>query len=94
MQQPVVGSAARLKFQCAEGVGDVFQGIHEAVRIVIGGVDNPLALGDGVLHKLDAVGNEVEHVVVLILVVHPHPAAQAFSKKKHFRSPMFMLIAR
>mmetsp|Transcript_23033 Transcript_23033/g.50504 ORF Transcript_23033/g.50504 Transcript_23033/m.50504 type:complete len:422 (-) Transcript_23033:839-2104(-) len=73
LQQPVVGGAAALKLERAEGVGDVLEGVHDAVRVVVAGVDAPLVARVGVGHVLDAVGDEVVHVEVGVLHVHLHP---------------------
>ena len=39
---------------------DVLQGVDEAVRVVVRGVDAPLVAGMGVLGELDAVRNQVK----------------------------------
>ena len=42
IHKPVVGLSGHDKLCCAEGVGDVFKGVAEAVGVVVGGVDAPL----------------------------------------------------
>lgn len=44
-----------LELPSAEGVGDILNGVTEAVSIVIGGVDAPPILGSGVWLVLDPV---------------------------------------
>lgn len=73
LQQPVVGSPAGLKLQGAQGVGNVLQGIHQAVGVVIAGVDAPSITGVRVPGKLDSIGNEIPHYCHVILVVPSHP---------------------
>mmetsp|Transcript_9586 Transcript_9586/g.20422 ORF Transcript_9586/g.20422 Transcript_9586/m.20422 type:complete len:458 (-) Transcript_9586:436-1809(-) len=72
LKQPVVGCPSRLKLEGAERVRDVLQCVHQAVRVVVGGVDAPLVACVGVLSELDAVRDQVKHVVVVVLVVHLH----------------------
>ena len=55
-------------------MGHILQGVHNAVSVVIGWVDAPGVTRLGVGSKLDAVGNEISHVVVLICWVHAQPA--------------------
>jgi hypothetical protein len=50
---PVVTGPSAFKFQGAEGVCDVLNGVTEAVREVIAGVDAPLVAGHGMLHIFD-----------------------------------------
>jgi hypothetical protein len=54
---------------------DVFQGIHQAVGVVIAGVDAPGVAGMGVMRKLDSVGYEVPHDSHIVLVIATHPAS-------------------
>jgi len=77
LQKPIVGRSPALELQRAEGVGDVLQRVHDAVRVVVGGVDAPALPGFGVGHVLDAVGDQVKHVVVLVLHVLLHPVHQS-----------------
>jgi hypothetical protein len=74
MEEPEVGGSAGLKLERAQGVRDVLEGIHEAVGVVVGRVDAPGIPRVRVRRELDAVCDEIKHVVVVILRVHPHPA--------------------
>ena len=77
LQEPIVGCAPGLKLQGTQRVSDVLQGIHQAMGVVIAGVDAPGVTAMRMLRKLDSVGYEVPHHSYIILMVTPHSACQA-----------------
>ena len=73
LKEPVVGSSAGLELQGAQRVSDILQGIHQAVGVVIAGVDAPGVAGMRVLCKLDSVCYQIPHHRYIILMVTSHP---------------------
>ena len=76
LEQPIVRRPTALKFKSAERVGDVLQGVHNAVGVVVGGVHTPLLPCLWMGHIFDAVRYQVKHVVILIFHILLHPAMQ------------------
>ena len=61
---PVVEGPVVFEFEGADGVGDAFDGIGLAVRVVVHGIDAPLVAGAVMLGVEDAVHDRVAHVEV------------------------------
>ncbi len=59
INEPVVAASPALKLLGAERVGDVLDGVAEAVSVVVGGVDAPFVAGPVVSRVLDAVGYRI-----------------------------------
>ena len=74
LKKPVVRCTPSLKLQGAQGVGDVLQSVHQAVRVVVTWVDAPAVARMWVPCKLDSIGNQVPHDSNIILVITTHPA--------------------
>jgi hypothetical protein len=69
-EELVVGLSPNFEFQSAEGVGDVFETVHDAVSVVVSGVDTPLVSRVRVGMEPNAVSNKVPHAGVGVLHVH------------------------
>ena len=69
-EDPVVGFAAGLELEGADGVVDVLERVARAVGPVVGGVDAPAGPGVGMGGVLDPVGDEIVHVGIARFEVH------------------------
>ena len=64
LHDPVVQGTVGLKFQGAEGVGNVLHRVLDGMGKVIHGIDAPLVAGGVVRHVVDAVDRRVPHIKV------------------------------
>ena len=64
LAEPVVQRAVNFKLQCADGVGDAFDGVTLAVGVVVHRVDAPLVAGAVVVTVEDTVHDGIAHVHV------------------------------
>ena len=64
VEHPVIQRAVRFKFERAQRMGDVFDGIGNGVGVVIHRVDAPFVAGVVVVHAADAVNHRVAHIDV------------------------------
>ena len=62
MQYPIVERTMILKFEGAQGMGDAFDGIRDAVCIVVGRIDAPLGPCLMMLDVSDAIEHRVTHI--------------------------------
>jgi hypothetical protein len=61
---PIIAAASALELLGAEGVSDVFDGVAEAVSVVVGRIDAPLITGPVVGSVLDPVRDRVLSTMV------------------------------
>ena len=64
VQHPVVQRAVGFKFERTQGMRDAFDGIGNAVRVVVHRVDAPFVAGVVVMGAADAVDDGVAHIDV------------------------------
>ena len=64
VEDPIVERAVDFEFQRADGVGDAFDGIRDAVGEVIHRVDAPLVAGPVMVEAFDAIDDRIAHVQV------------------------------
>ena len=64
VQHPVVQRAVGFKFERTQGMRDAFDGIGNAMRVVVHRVDAPFVAGVVVMGAADAVDDGVAHIDV------------------------------
>ena len=65
-EEPIVERAVVFEFECADRVGDFFDGVFEAVRPVVHWVDAPFVAGSRMRGVEDAIHDGVAHVEVWV----------------------------
>ena len=62
IQHPVIQGAMIFKLQRANGMGDAFQRIRDAMGVIVHRIDAPFVAGADVMHAADAVDGRIAHV--------------------------------